>query len=198
MANPDPKPGRWILPVLIAALVGLTYAFVTNVPRSPATTSTTLGSNTPATPAPTTTSAAPGDTTTTTLDPEVAAFIEVSDGLSTSAGELSNEAGAINASWEAEETEYGPTRDALRDLASRTRQFATAAGIATLPTTAEDVWTDVTAAADLMATAADDMLDGLVNSPGPEKRQDSLVTYQGAADDLAAAIDDAQTAATGG
>jgi hypothetical protein len=197
VANPDPKPGRWILPVLIAALVGLTYAFVTNVPQSPATTSTTLGSATPATPAPTSTTSAPGDTTTTTLDPEVEAFIEVSDGLATSASDLSDEAAAINASWEAEETEYGPTRDALRDLASRTRQFATAAGIATLPSTVEDLWTDVTAAADLMATAADDMLDGLVNSAGPEKRQASLVTYQEAVDDLTAAIDEAQAAASG-
>ncbi len=49
-----------------------------------------------------------------------------------------------------------------------------------------------------MAQAADDMLDGLVNSPGPEKRQASLITYQDAADDLARAIIAAQSAATGG
>lgn len=196
MANPDPKPGRWILPVLVAALVGLTYAFVTNVPQSPATTSTTLASGAPGTTT-TTTTGAPGATTTTTLSPAVVSFLEVSDGLAATAGELSDEAGTINASWEASEVEYGPTRDALRDLASRTRQFATAAGIATLPTDAEEAWTDVTAAAALMATAADDMLDGLVNSPGPEKRQDSLVTYQQAATDLASAITDAQTAAGG-
>lgn len=184
--------------MLIAALVGLTYAFVTNVPQSPATTSTTLGANTPATTITTTTTAAPGASTTTTLDPEITTFLEVSDGLATSATDLSGEAGTINASWEAEEVEYGPTRDALRDLASRTRQFSTAAGIATVPADAEDLWLEVTAAAARMETAADDMLDGLVNSAGPEKRQDSLVLYQQAATELADAVTAAQEAATGG
>lgn len=182
--------------MLIAALVGVTYAFVTNVPQSPATTSTTLGATVSTTT--TTTTSTPGDTTTTTLDPRVETFIADSDGLGDEAGTLSAEAASINAAFESDEAEYGPTRDALRDLASRTRQFATAVGIITLPTAAEDSWVEVTAAADLMAQAADDMLDGLVNSPGPEKRQASLITYQDAADDLARAIIAAQSAATGG
>ena len=191
--NPDPKPGRWILPVLVAALAGLTYAFVTNVPQSPATTSTTIAaSNGSSGTTTTTTSEAPDDTTTTTLDPEVATFIEVSDGLADTANTLSDEAASINAAWEADEVEYGPTRDALRDLASRTRQFATAATITTVPVDLEESWEVVVSAADLMATAADDMLDGLVNDPGPERRQASLIVYQDAATDLAAAIADAQ------
>lgn len=191
--NPDPKPGRWILPVLIAALAGLTYAFVTNVPQSPATTSTTVAASngTPGTTT-TTTTESPDGTTTTTLDPELATFIEVSDGLAETAGTLSDEAAQINASWEAGDVEYGPTRDALRDLASRTRQFATAASITTVPADVEESWEVVVSAADLMATAADDMLDGLVNDPGPERRQASLVVYQDAATDLAAAVADAQ------
>ncbi len=190
--NPDPKPGRWILPVLVAALAGLTYAFVTNVPQSPATTSTTIAASNGSSGTTTTTTEAPDGTTTTTLDPEVATFVEVSDGLADTAGALSDEAATINADWEAGDVEYGPTRDALRDLASRTRQFATAASITTVPADAEESWEVVVSAADLMATAADDMLDGLVNDPGPERRQASLIVYQDAATDLAAAIADAQ------
>ena len=191
MDNPDPKPGRWILPVLFAALVGLTYPFVSNVPQSPATTSTTLATGVPGT---STTTGVP-DGTTTTLDPEVQTFVGVSDELRTTAGELSDSASSINASWESEDTGYGATRDALRDLASETRQFATAAGITTVPSSAEDTWVEVTAAAGRMATAADDMLDGLVNSPGPEKRRTSLTAYEAATVELQAAVDAAQAAA---
>ncbi len=61
-----------------------------------------------------------------------------------------------------------------------------------MPADAEESWEVVVSAADLMATAADDMLDGLVNDPGPERRQASLIVYQDAATDLAAAIADAQ------
>ena len=200
MTNPDPKPGRWILPVLVAALVGLTYAFVTNVPQSPATVSTTIGAGGSTATSSTTTSAAveEGDTTTTTLDPEVAEFVDASNNLSTLAGELADKASSINASWDSETTDYGDTRDALRDLASETRQFATAAGITDRPSDVEDAWTEVTDAADRMATAADDMLDGLVNSPGPEKRQASLTTYGEAASELQDAIVTAQETADGG
>ena len=37
--NPDPKPGRWILPLVILGMIGFTYFFVRELPEaSPDTT----------------------------------------------------------------------------------------------------------------------------------------------------------------
>ena len=50
--NPDPKPGRWILPLIIVGMVGFTYLFtnsidtVPEVPDNEATASTTTTSTT--------------------------------------------------------------------------------------------------------------------------------------------------------
>src|SRR3970040_1221947 len=54
--NPDPKPGRWILPLVILGMVAFTYFFVRSLPE--ASPDTTLVSG------PTTTVPADGETTT--------------------------------------------------------------------------------------------------------------------------------------
>lgn len=183
--------------MIIAALVGVTYAFVTNVPQSPATTSTTIGTSDGATTTTTSEPGSPDDTTTTTLDPDTAEFVSVVAELAETGTALSDRAGAINAAWEDESATFSVTRDELRDLISETRQFATALDITTVPVDVEEAWVDVVAAAEEMASAADEMLDGLVNSPGPEQRQTALVDYGAAAESLQDALDAAVSAAGG-
>ncbi len=59
--NPDPKPGRWILPLIIVGMVGFTYFFVQQLPGTqPEETTTTSAANT------TTTTGDGGEETTTT------------------------------------------------------------------------------------------------------------------------------------
>lgn len=77
--NPDPKPGRWILPLVVLGMVAFTYFFVRELPE--ASTETTLVSS------PATTTTVPGgdgSTTTstgtgTTLDPETQAYLDAVD-----------------------------------------------------------------------------------------------------------------------
>ena len=72
--NPDPKPGRWILPLVILGMIAFTYFFVREIDE--ASTDTTLS----ATPGSTTTTLGDGSTTSTTaasdLDPETQAYLD--------------------------------------------------------------------------------------------------------------------------
>ena len=71
MSKEDPKHGRWILPLVIVGLVGLTYSFVNALPPA----EVPLGTTT----VPVTTSTLPPETTTTTLPPDIAAFLLLLD-----------------------------------------------------------------------------------------------------------------------
>lgn len=70
VSKQDPKHGRWILPLVVAALVLFTYTFVNNLPPAETPTTTTAVASER-----TTTTEPPPETTTTTLAPEVIALI---------------------------------------------------------------------------------------------------------------------------
>src|SRR5690606_4654998 len=77
--NPDPKPGRWILPLVVLAMIAFTYYFVRELPQaSPDTT----------TPRATTTTTGEGTRTTSTTtagpnDPPVQAYVDVVRSINT-------------------------------------------------------------------------------------------------------------------
>jgi hypothetical protein len=85
--NPDPKPGRWILPLVVLGMIAFTYFFVRELPEaSPDTTLAAGGEQT------TTTAANGGDgngeggTTSTTegqsqLDPDTQAYLDGIDAI---------------------------------------------------------------------------------------------------------------------
>jgi hypothetical protein len=84
--NPDPKPGRWILPLVVLGMIAFTYFFVRELPEaSPDTTLAAGGEQT------TTTVAGGdgnggGDTTSTTggqsqLDPDTQAYLDGIDAV---------------------------------------------------------------------------------------------------------------------
>ena len=69
MSKEDPKHGRWILPVVVAALIGFTYLFVNALPPA----EIPVGTTTTAVAAETTTTTVAA-TTTTTLPADIAAL----------------------------------------------------------------------------------------------------------------------------
>jgi len=190
VSKEDPKHGRWILPLVVLALVLFTWTFVNNLPPAPTPTTTTAGAEDR-----TTTTDAPEETTTTTLAPEVVAFAATVDALSARADELRADAQTINDEYDAETTGYGATRDALSELRIATTEFNDEVGEIDVPVNATDEWSNVTTAAAAMQIAGDDMLDGLVNTSGPEKRLGALEEYNIAAATFTQAIDAAKAAA---
>ena len=83
MSKQDPKHGRWILPLVVLALVLFTYTFVNNLPPAETPTTTTVAAADR-----TTTTEPPEETTTTTLAPEIIAFAATVDGLTAQADTL--------------------------------------------------------------------------------------------------------------
>jgi hypothetical protein len=193
VSKQDPKHGRWILPLVVAALVLFTWTFVNALPPAETgVTNTTVAAGTT-----TTTTAAPPETTTTTLPPDVVEFIATADSLAATAAELRTTAETINSEYDGEVTGYGATRDALSQLRASTSEFNESVAAVDVPTAAAERWADVTTAAAAMSRAADDMLDGLVNTAGSEKRLGALEDYTIAAATFAQAIDSAKAAASG-
>ncbi len=195
VSKEDPKHGRWILPLVVLALVLFTYTFVNSLPPAETPTTTTAAAQDR-----TTTTAPPEETTTTTsLAPEVVAFAATVDSLSAEASSMRADAQAINDEYDAETTGYGATRDALSELKATTEDFNDRIGALqaenAVPAAAIEKWSDVTTAAAAMQIAADDMLDGLVNTSGSEKRLASLEDYNLAAATFTQALEDAKEAA---
>ncbi len=193
VSKEDPKHGRWILPLVVLALVLFTYTFVNNLPPAETPTTTTTAA------ADRTTTTEPAESTTTTaLAPEIVAFIATVDSLSAEADGMRANAQTINDDYNSETTGYGATRDALSDLRVTTSEFndRVAAMLENeVPEPAQEEWSDVTTSAAAMQLEADNMFDGLVNSSGSERRLAALEDYNIAAATFVQALEDAKEAA---
>jgi hypothetical protein len=188
MSRADPKPGRWLLPLVVAGIVGFTYVFVNALPPAPAqSTTTTLA-------ALTTTTAVTATTTSTTIDPAIAAFMIAADTVAGAAADLAQEALDINNAWDAGGS-YSDALDGLEDLETRTAEYATAVANTTVPANVTESWTSVVAATDELAVAGTDMVAGLQSSDQGQARQAALDDYQAAAAAVQAAAAAAKVAA---
>ncbi len=190
VSKEDPKHGRWILPLVVLALVAFTYTFVNNLPAAETKVTTTVAAGTT-----TTTTEPPAETTTTTLPPEIVAFNTTADALAATGVDLRSQANTINDEYP-DITGYGATRDLMSTLRVDTAGFVEEVGAVVVPSAAMEKWSDVTTSAAAMQKAADDMFDGLVNTSGPEKRLSALDDYNIAAATFDQAIDAAQEAAS--
>jgi hypothetical protein len=191
VSKEDPKHGRWILPLVVLALVAFTYTFVNNLPAAETKATTTVAAETT-----TTTAEPPEETTTTTLPPEIVTFVATADALAATGVDLRSQANTINDEYP-DTTGYGATRDLMSALRVDTASLVEEVGAVELPEAAVEEWSDVTTSAAAMQKAADDMFDGLVNTAGSEKRLAALEDYNIAAATFDQAIDAAQESATG-
>lgn len=100
--NPDPKPGRWILPLVILAMIAFTYFFVRELPGATTSTTAVSGDTT------TTTPGGDGSTTTTLagpVDPAVQAYVDEVRAISTDLTAQGDELEATNAGFDADPRE---------------------------------------------------------------------------------------------
>ncbi|MDH3540444.1 MAG: hypothetical protein OEP52_10635 [Acidimicrobiia bacterium] len=120
--NPDPKPGRWILPVVVLAMMGFAWLFI-NAAEDP-----TVGASDTTRPrgssATTTTTTAPADTTTTTGLPAEAA--QYNADITAKGLELAGLSGRINdanADWNARTVGYAETLASFQSLESEVKAW---------------------------------------------------------------------------
>ena len=165
----------------MAGIIGFTYTFVNELPAAEVE-------------SPVTTTVA---TTTTTLPPEVVAFVDSIDAFSTEAAGLVETGTQLNEDWDARTITFGEVRSGLGDLRGTTSDFNDAIAAAEVPEAAAEAWLTVVESAAELSDAADNMLDGLVNSAGSERRLAALDDYKIAEATLQRALSTAQSAATG-
>ena len=195
VSREDPKHGRWILPLVVAGLIGFTYVFVTALPEAeevdPAPAAGTSSTTT-------TTEATTTSTTTTTLDPEAAAFIEATQTIERNVTDLANLAQQINDSWDTRDVTYTPTREALEDLETQTETLGDVVEATVVPNSAASAWENVIAGLEAMETEAAGMVFGLVEAEGTAPRLDALEAYKLAADTVENALGEVRGAVRAG
>lgn len=200
--NPDPRPGRWLLPLVILAMVGFTYVFVQSLPAAEtdaqdlsedatttSTTSTTLGDEQETT-----------TTTTTPVSPEVVAYLEsVTDAEGQIIG-LQAEMGSVNTAWDADprEVTFGDAEAALQDLATRVAGWADGVTEIQPPSGLEESHSLLAEYAQTTADAAADVLAGLQAPDTGEARRAALEQFDAAVRGFTAAADDLQQRALNG
>ncbi len=147
MSRQDPKPGRYILPVVVAALIGVTYVFVNALPPVDITTSST---STVAVASAT----APETSTTSTLPSEAVAFLGEVDRFQAVAADNLVKLNDVNAQWEAREIEFPEAKNEFTEVRDSAQNLTDQMAAATVPDTYQPEWPDaLVASQDLVAQA---------------------------------------------
>ncbi|MEX1043092.1 MAG: hypothetical protein WD020_00480 [Acidimicrobiia bacterium] len=193
--NPDPRPGRWLLPLVILGMVVFTYVFVQALPGADAEgEDLSSGATTTTTTEVTDESSTTTTTTAVVLDPSVQNYLDLVASLETALTGFQTEMAAINGQWDAEErtVTYPDTEAALIDLAGRVRTWAEDIATVVAPLGLEGVHTVLNAAAAEAANASDAVVAGLQSSDTGEARRAALDSFDEAVRAFTAAADEAE------
>jgi len=195
--NPDPRPGRWLLPLVVLGMVVFTYVFVNALPGADADPQDLSGDTTS-----TTTTApsndGPGDTTTTTtitipVSTEAQAYLDALEAYETRLTDFQAEMATINSQWEADpqEISYTDAEAAFADLAERVGLWAGEVSNEVPPEALIPAHDTVIQFAELAAAAAADVLEGLQAPDTGEARRAAVEQFDQAILGFTAAVDDA-------
>ncbi len=186
MVNPDPKHGRWVLPLIIAAMVLLTYTFVNSI--EPAGNPT--GSTTVEPPFPTDVTSS-----TTTLPNEIAAFMVTLDIFQSQAEAFADDVTQINTRWDARETTFAETRTALIDLQDEISAWETdVAQVEGVPPDLAAGHVDLVIQVSDLSPKVGDVILGLEAPDDGTLRRTAVAEFAVEIDQVLAAIEDIRTA----
>jgi hypothetical protein len=195
--NPDPKPGRWILPLVILGMIAFTYFFVRSLPE--ASPDTTLAAGT----SPTSVPGDGGGSTTTgpggggTVPDEAAAYIAELDRINGEFQALNAELVAVNTSFDADprEIEYGDAETRMEAVATSAQALSDQTAALVPPAGLEPNQEAVAAAASLAARAAGEAVTGLQSADPGDLRRAAVTAFTGAVTDFDVEVENARTAA---
>jgi len=190
VSKEDPKHGRWILPVVVAALIGFTYLFVNALPPAEipvGTTTTVVAAET------TTTTAAAS--TTTTLPADIAAFLQLVNGYASDATTINSDIDTANTARENGETEFAETLAVFEASAVEAQTLSDNVAATNPPDIYAAVWPDAVTAAAALPTGANAVIDGLRAPDDGTARREAVAAYAVLTDNFLTALD-AVTAAT--
>ncbi|MBU1226494.1 MAG: hypothetical protein KJ698_04665 [Actinobacteria bacterium] len=183
MSRSDPKHGRWILPLIIGGMVLLTYTFVSTLEPTESVDVTVTTVDEP--PFPTTPSSS-----TSTLPPDLAAFMVTVDVFETQATGFGQQIVDINDDWEARSIQFNEARTNFNNVRATVElweQQVTDAAADAPAALAEEYVTFVTSTADL-ALAIEDIVLGLEASDDGTLRRAAVAVYAEEIQDVLDAI----------
>ena len=181
MARNDPKHGRWILPLIIAAMVVLTVTFVNGLDPADSPEGTTT---VPEPPFPTTPTSS-----TTTLPPSLSAFMVTMDVFQTQAQGFRDEVTRINDDWEARRTTFNDTRAELVSLQQTLELWDDeVANINDVPGELAEGHVELVIETSDLAPAVEDIVLGLEAPDDGTLRRDAVNDYYAEVDDVLDAI----------
>ena len=196
--NYDPKPGRWMLPLVVLAMVAFTYLFVRELPASAggdsdeSTTTTAFGATT----------TSDGDTTSTTfpleLDQATQVYLETVAAYQTRMADLQTQLASANSGWDADPrtVTFDQAEAAFIQVAEGASALATESAALVPPDALGEQHAAVATSAQQAADAANAALAGL-RAPSPdtgEARRDAVAAFDTAVAAFGQAIADANPA----
>jgi hypothetical protein len=178
--NPDPKPGRWILPVVILAMMGFAWLFI-NAAEDPTVSATdTTRSTGNGGSVTTTTTVAPATTTTTSLPPDVVQYnLDITAAGIDMAG-LQERMVKINADWDSRAVSYADTLAALRTLDGEIRTWRQGLDSITIPNSLPqyaDFHAIMVSAAAEIPSRSSEVIEGLQAPDSGELRRAALAAF---------------------
>jgi hypothetical protein len=191
--NPDPKPGRWILPLVILGMVAFTYFFVSSLPEGSPTTTLAVAPST--TVGPDGGSSVPG--TATTAPGSAEAYIGELDSINEQLQVLATEMATVNDGFDADPrtVEFDDAVSRLEVVATDTQALADQVAALTVPAGLETNQQALITAIDFCAGAAQDAVDGLQSTDTGELRQTAAEAYSSSATDFDTEVQNARAAA---
>lgn len=192
--NPDPKPGRWILPLVILGMIAFTFFFVRELPE--ASPDTTLAGQ------PTTTTVPDSPVTTVDggggeLDPETQAYLDELDVINAALQLLTTEMVTVNDGFDADprDIEFEDAEPRLEVVVEDTTDLSDQVTNMDVPAGLEVNHDVLKTAAQFASLAAGDALDGLRSSDTGERRQVAVEAYVQATEDFDTEVTNAHNAA---
>lgn len=189
--NADPKHGRWILPLIIASMVVLTFTFVNSLEPAANVEGPTTQPEPPFPTEPT--------SPTTSLPPDLAAFLVTLDIYENQARAFGDRLNTINNAWQEGEASFGQTRAdflALKDeVEAWENEVAQVEGVP--PEVAELHVALVVEVSDL-ATKVEDVVLGLEAPDDGTLRRTAVAEFATEQQEVITAIEAIRTALEGG
>lgn len=195
--NPDPKPGRWILPLVILGMIAFTYFFVRSLPEASPDTTLAAGDTTP-------TTVGEGEAGATTVPGEggtipdaAAAYITELDRINGEFQALNNELVAVNTGFDADprEIEFGDAEARMEAVATSAQTLSDQVAALAPPAGLEANQEALAAAASLAARAAGEALTGLQSADPGDLRRSAVTAFTGAITDFDVEVQNARSAA---
>ena len=178
--NPDPKPGRLVLPLVLIGMIATTYTFVNRVATNNNLDVSGVEEEVVVIEEEVTEDSTTTSTTTTTLPDEVVTYLEEIQAEKVQSDELGQTVLEANEKWDDELSTYQEAKDEFSKFIDDAEQFVETVSEPGPPNTFANLVTsheELKVLANLIYEDTKELLEGLTSSDTGERRADALDSF---------------------